>query len=128
VIREGLKSLIESFIDNNDTLISCTNMGHLLLIVEELEITYLPVDNNGDVDRLGTPLVLTRGLDLRSLFKDHVIRSTMNQIKQPSSRPISFEKEFVYIFKMNAFHIKMPPNWKRDKVLDADEITSPRES
>ena len=81
MIREGLKSPIELFIDNNDTLISCTDMDRLLFIVEELEIMYLPVDNNGDVDRSGTPLVLTRGSDLRSLFKDHVIRSTMNQIK-----------------------------------------------
>jgi hypothetical protein len=73
--------MIESFIDNNDTIVSCTEMDPLLLIVEELGIMYLPIDNNGDVDRSGTPLVLTRGSDLHSLFKDHVIRSTMNQIK-----------------------------------------------
>jgi hypothetical protein len=125
VIREGLKNMIESFIDNNDTIISCTDMDCLLLIVGELEIMYLPVDNNGDVDRSCTPLVLTRGSDLRSLFKDIVIRSTMNQIKRPNSGPITYQKEFVYIFSMNASHIKMPPNWQRDKVLDADEIASP---
>jgi hypothetical protein len=51
VIREGVKNLIERFIDNNGTLFICTDMDHLLLIVEELKITYLPIDNNGDVDR-----------------------------------------------------------------------------
>jgi hypothetical protein len=126
VIREGLKSLIESFVDSNDTLVSCTDMDRLLLIVEELEIAHSPIDNNGDVDRSGAPLVLARGSDPRSLFNDHIARSIMNQIKQPHRGPITFQKEFVYVFSMSALHIKMPPNWKRDKVLDADEITSPQ--
>ena len=94
--------------------------------MDELEITYLPIDNNGDVDRSGTPSVFTRSSDLRPLFIDHVMGSAMNQIKQPSGGPITFQKEFIYTFKMNASHIKMPPNWKRDKVLDANEIASPR--
>jgi hypothetical protein len=100
-------------------------MDRLLLVVEELKITYSPIDRDGDVDELGIPVVLTQSSDLHALFKDHVIRSTVNQIKQPFTGPITFQKEFVYVFKMNASHIKMPPNWKRDAILDADEISSP---
>jgi hypothetical protein len=86
----------------------------------------LPTDNNVDVDQSGTPLVLIRSSDLCPLFKNHVMGSAMNQIKRPSSGPITFQKEFICTFKMNASHIKMPPNWKRQKVLDANEIASPR--
>jgi hypothetical protein len=81
MIREGLKNLIELYIATNRSICSCTNLERLLFIIEELEITYLPIDINGDVDQVATPLVLTRRSDLRQLFKTHVVRSAMTQIK-----------------------------------------------
>jgi hypothetical protein len=58
LIHEGLKSQIESIIEKNPTLVSCTDVDRLLLIVEEMEITYFPLNRDGDGDRSATPLVL----------------------------------------------------------------------
>jgi hypothetical protein len=34
--------------------------------------------------------------------------------------------QFVYTFQIDTSHIKMPPHWRRDTTIDADEISSPR--
>jgi hypothetical protein len=109
LICEGLKSLIESYITDNRSVCSCTDIERLLLIVEELEVTYLPIDSNGDVNRSGTPLVPTRHSDLRQLFKTHVMRSAMAQIKRPSDGPITFQPAFICTFKINVS--KVAPFW-----------------
>jgi hypothetical protein len=124
-IREGLKSQIESMIEKNPTIVNCTGIDRLLLIVEEMEITYFPLNGDGDIDQLATPLVLNLSSDLCALFKDHVIRTTTNQVKQPSPRPITFHPQFVYAFWINASGVKMPPHWQRNEIVDADKISSP---
>jgi hypothetical protein len=55
-----------------------------------------------------------------------VIRTMMNQVKQPSPGPITFHPQFVYAFRIDASHIKMPPHWQKNETVDADEISSPR--
>jgi hypothetical protein len=55
-----------------------------------------------------------------------VIRTTVNQVKQPSIGPITFHPQFVYAFMMDASHIKTPPHWQRNEIVDADEIASPQ--
>jgi hypothetical protein len=83
LILEGLKSWIESVINKNPTVLSCTDIERLSLVVEEMEISYLPLNDTGDIDRSATPLVLHRSSDLCEIFKNHVIRTTTNQIQQP---------------------------------------------
>jgi hypothetical protein len=64
LIREGLKSQIELMIKKIPTIVSCTDNDRLLLIVEEINITYFPINCDGDVDRSATPLVLDQSSDL----------------------------------------------------------------
>jgi hypothetical protein len=115
LIREGLKSQIELMIEKNPTIVSCTDMNRLLLIVEEMDITYFPINRDGDVDRSATPLALNQSSDLCTLFKDHVIRTTVNQDKRHSTGPITFHPQFVHVFQMDASHVKMLPHWQRDE-------------
>jgi hypothetical protein len=95
-----------------------------LFIIDKLEITYLPIDSNGDVDCSGTPLILGRRSDLRQLLKTHTMNRAIAQINRPSGGPISFQPALVHHFNINASHVEMPPNWQVDKVLDADEIAT----
>ena len=44
MICDHLKNLIEDYVDNNQAICICTNMECLLLIIDELEITYMPID------------------------------------------------------------------------------------
>jgi hypothetical protein len=110
-IREGLKNWIEFVVTKHPDIISCTDMERLLLVVEEMEITYLPLNDTGDIDRSATPLVLDRSSDLCEIFKDHVIRTMTNQFKRPFDKPIIFHPQFVYTFQIDTSHIKMPPHW-----------------
>ena len=71
LIREGLKELDESVINMNSTALSCTDTERLLLIVEEIEISYLPLNDTGDIDQSATPLVLHRSSDLCEIFKNN---------------------------------------------------------
>jgi hypothetical protein len=58
LIREGLKSQIESMIKKNPTIVSCTDVDCLLLIVEEMDIAHFPINRDGNVERSATPLAL----------------------------------------------------------------------
>ena len=69
VIHDHLKALIEDYVDNNQKRCSCTNLNRLMLFLYELEITYVPIDDNGDVLRTAAPLILDRHVDLCPLFK-----------------------------------------------------------
>jgi hypothetical protein len=125
-IHDRPKNLIEVYVANNASICTCTDLERLLFIIEELEITYLPINSNGDINRAATTLVLIRCSDLRQLFKTHVMKSATVQIKRPSDGPISFQPAFMCTYKINASHIEMPLNWQMDKILDADEIAFPR--
>jgi hypothetical protein len=108
-IREGLKNRIESMVKSNAATVSCTDIDRLLLVVEEMEITYFPLQDDGSVDRTAIPLVLDRNSDLTKIFKEHVIHTTTGQIMQPSPGVITFAKQFVYGFRIDALRITMPP-------------------
>jgi hypothetical protein len=72
-ICEGLKNEIESMVKSNAAAVSCTDINCLLLMVEEMEITYFPLQDDGSVDRTAAPLVLDRNSDLTQIFREHVI-------------------------------------------------------
>ena len=71
------------------------------------------------------PLVLDQNSDLTQIFKEHTIYTTAVQLLQPSAGPISFNKQFVYNFQVDASCIIMPPRWTSG-IVDTDEISSPR--
>jgi hypothetical protein len=58
MICEYLKNLVEDYINSNRTICTCTDLDHLLLIINKLEITYMLVNGNGDVDGAGAPMIL----------------------------------------------------------------------
>jgi hypothetical protein len=58
MIRDHLKNLIEDYVDNNQAICTWTNLEHLLLLIYELEITYMPVDIDSNVINTATPLIL----------------------------------------------------------------------
>jgi hypothetical protein len=124
IMRDYLNNLIEGDINNNRSICTCTDLDSLLFIIDELKITYLPIDSNGDVDRSGTPLILGRRSDLRPFLKTHTMNRAIAQINWPSGGPISFQPALVYTFNVEASHVEMPPNWQVDKVLDADKIAT----
>jgi hypothetical protein len=73
VIHDSMKNLIEDYVNDNQTICTWTNLSYLLLIIDELEITYMSVDSNGDVNCTGTPEILGRCSDLRQLLKIHAM-------------------------------------------------------
>jgi hypothetical protein len=58
MIRDHLKNLIEDYVDINWTICSCTNLNRLLLLVYELEITYMHIDNDGNTTHTAAQLIL----------------------------------------------------------------------
>ena len=127
-IREDLKCQIQRVIDNNPEHVVCTDIERLLLMVEEMEITYLPLQERGktpgNVDRNATPLILDRSSDLSEIFKDHTVYTTMIQLSQEEDGPIAFNEEFVYNFRVDTSCVTMPQS--TNGRMDADEISSPR--
>jgi hypothetical protein len=124
MIRDHLKNLIEDCVDNNQTACTCTNLDRLLLLIYELEISYIPVDDNGNVDRTATPLILDRRSDLCPLFKICAVNRAIAHINRPSHGQISFQPALVCDFNVDASHIQMSLNWQVDKILDTDEIAT----
>jgi hypothetical protein len=57
-IHDGLKNLIEDYVNNNWTTCSCTDLPRLLLIINNLEITYLYINSKGDINRMGAPQII----------------------------------------------------------------------
>ena len=49
-IREELRFQIEEIVKASPDAASCTDINRLLLMVEEMEITYLPLQSDGRVD------------------------------------------------------------------------------
>ena len=127
-IREELKCQIQKVIEDNPEHVVCTDIERLLLMVEEMEITYLPLQERGktagNVDRNAAPLILDRSSDLSEIFKDHAIYTTMIQLSQEEDGPIAFNEEFVYNFRVDTSCITMPQ--ATNGRMDADEISSPR--
>jgi hypothetical protein len=113
-------------VDNNQAICTCTNLERLLLLIYELEITYMPVDIDGDVVNTATPLILDRHTDLCPLFKIRAMNCAIAHINRPSRGQISFQPALVYYFNIDASSIKMPVNWQMDEILDTDEISSTR--
>ena len=118
-IREELKFQIEEIVKASPDAASCMDINRLLLMVEEMEITYFPLQSDGKVDRAAVPLVLDRNSDLTKIFKAHVIYTTAVQLLRPSTGPICFNKQFVYNFQVDASHIMMPPRWTSG-IVDTD--------
>ena len=112
-IREEIKCQIQKVVEGNPTHVVCTDIEHLLLIVEEMEITYLPLQERGsktagNVDRNATPLILDRSSDLSEIFRDHVVYTTMIQLSRDEDGPIAFNEEFVYNVRVDTSCITMP--------------------
>ena len=127
-IREDLKCQIQKVIEDNPEHVVCTDIERLLLIVEEMEIAYLPLQERGNtagnVDQNATPLILDRSSNLSEIFKDHAIYTTMIQLSKEEDGPIAFNEEFVYNFRVDTSCITMPQ--ATNGRMDADEISSPR--
>ena len=58
MIQDHLKNLIEDYVDNSRAICTCTNLERLLLLIYELEITYMPFDIDDNVVNTATPLIL----------------------------------------------------------------------
>ena len=58
MIRDHLKDMVEDYVDNNQGRCSCTNLNRLMLLLFELEITYVPIDGDGDILHTAAPLIL----------------------------------------------------------------------
>jgi hypothetical protein len=91
MIRDHLKNLIEDYVDNNQAICTCTNLDHLLLLIYELEITYMPVNIDGHIINTATPLILDRHSDPCPLFKTHAMNRAIAHINRPSCGQISFQ-------------------------------------
>jgi hypothetical protein len=116
MIRDHLKNLIEDYVDNNQAICTCTNLERLLLLIYELEITYMPVDTDGNVINTATPFILDRHTDLCPLFKIHAMNHAIAHINWLSRGQISFQRALVYYFSIDASSIKMPVNWQMDEI------------
>jgi hypothetical protein len=108
--------------DNNRTICTCTNMERLLLIIYELEITYMPADTDGNIVNTATPLILDRHTDLCPMLKNRAMNCAIVHINRPSRGQISFQPALVYNSSIDASRIRMPINWQVDEILDTDEI------
>ena len=126
MIRGHLKDMIEDYVDNNQNRCSCANLNRLMLILFELEITYMPIDDNGDVLRTAAQLILDRHTDLCPLFKIHTMNRSIADLNRQSHEQISFQPALVYNFYVDASGIQMPNNWLADQIMDADEISTIR--
>ena len=90
MIRDHLKDMVEDYVDNNQGRCSCTNLNRLMLLLFELEITYVPIDDNGDILHTAAPLILDRHTDLCPLFKTRAMNRAMEDINRPSHAQIGF--------------------------------------
>jgi hypothetical protein len=126
VIRDYLKNLIADYDNNNRTMCTRTDLSRLLPIIDELEITCVSVDSNGDVDHTGAPKIFCRRLDPHQLLKIHAMNCSIVNISRPSGGQISFQPALVCTFKIDVLHIQMSSTWQTDKVLDRDEIATIR--
>jgi hypothetical protein len=124
MICDHLKNLIEDYVDNNWTVCSCTNLDRLLLLIYELEIIYVPIDNDGNIIRTAAPLTLDQHADLCPLFNTRAMNRAIAHINWPSRGQISFQPALVYEFNIDVSCIQMPVNWQADKILDTDEIVT----
>jgi hypothetical protein len=124
MICDYLRNTIEDYVDNNQTACSCTNLDRLLLLIYELEITHMPIDNDGNVMYTATPLVLNRHTDLCPLFKTRAMNPAITQLNRPSRGQISFQPAFTYKFNIDVSCIQMPINWQTEKILDTDEMAT----
>jgi hypothetical protein len=124
MICDHLKNLLEDYIDNNRTVCSCTNLDCLLLLIYELEITYMPVDDSSNIIHAATPLTLDHHSDLCPLFKTRAMNRAITHINRPSRGQISFQPALVYDFNIDASCIQMHVNWQADEILDTDEIAT----
>ena len=50
--------MVEDYFDNNQGRCSCTNLNRLMLLLYKLEITYIPINDSGDILRTAAPLIL----------------------------------------------------------------------
>ena len=82
MIRDHLKDVIEDFVDNGQNHCSCSNLDRLILLLYALDITYLPIDNDGDILCTAEPLILNRHTDLCSLFKAHAMNRSIADLKK----------------------------------------------
>ena len=81
MIRDHLKDIIEDYVDNDQNHCSCANLNRLMLLLFELEITYLPIADNGNILRAVDPLILNRHTDLCPLFKVHAMNRSIADLK-----------------------------------------------
>ena len=126
MIRDHLKDVIEDFVDNGQNHCCCTNLNRLTLLLYTLEITYLPIDDDGNTLRTAEPLILNRHTYLCPLFKVHAMNRSIADLKRQSHEEISFQPALVYNFQVDASGVQMPDNWLVDQVMDADEISTIR--
>ena len=76
--------MVEDYVDNNQGRCSCTNLNRLMLLLFELEITYVPIDVDGDILHTAAPLILDRHMDLCPLFKIRAMNCAVADINRPS--------------------------------------------
>ena len=126
MIRDHLKDMIEDYVDNDQNHCSCANLNRLMLLLFELEITYVPIDDNGDVLRTADPLILNRHTDLCPLLKIHAMNRSIADLNRQSHEQISFQPALVYSFYIDASGVQMPNHWLADQIMDADEISTIR--
>ena len=126
MIRDHLKDAIEDFVDNGQNHCSCTNFNRLTLLLYALEITYLPIDDDGNILRTADPLILNRHTDLCPLFKVHAMNRSIADLERQSHEEISFQPALVYNFQVDASGVQMPDNWLVDQIMNADEISTIR--
>jgi hypothetical protein len=104
VIRDHLKDLIEDYVDNNQKRFSCTNLNRLMLLLYELEITYMPIDDNGDILRTAAPLILDQHADLCPLSKTRAMNHAVADLNRPSHEQISFQPALIYMISALMLH------------------------
>jgi hypothetical protein len=107
LIRDGLKNQVDDLIAHNG--IASTHLSRIMLIINELEITYLSIDSNGKVDNAAGPQNLGRCSDLRLHFKVRALNHAHVNIVPPGTGMTSFQPRLGYTFLIDADHVKMPP-------------------
>jgi hypothetical protein len=126
VTRDHLKGLIEDYVDNNQKCCSCTNLNRLMLLLYELEITYVPINDNGDILHTAAPLILDQHADLCPLFKTRAMNRAIADLNRPHHEQISFQPALIYDFRVDASCVQMLINWLADQITDTDEIATIR--
>jgi hypothetical protein len=95
-MHDSLNNQVEDLNTHNG--IACTDQSHIILTIDELEITYLTIDSNGKVNNAADLQNLGWDSDLRPLFRARTLNHAHANITCLGIGVISFQPGLGYTF------------------------------